>query len=51
MIALLSIICLAGMIVNLLAMLFSPAGDDSGIIYSLVAIVFAVLFQIFQGLM
>lgn len=51
MIALLSIICLVGVTVNFLMVVFAHKDDPTTVVFYFATMAFAVLFQIFQGLM
>lgn len=51
MIALLSIICLVGVIVNFLMVLFAHKDDPTTGVFYFAAMVFAALYQLFMGLM
>lgn len=51
MIEVLSLLCLVGMIVNFLIVISAHDDDPTTVVFYFVASVFAILFQIFQGLM
>lgn len=51
MIALLSMICLVGMIVNFLMVVFAHEDDPTTVVFYFVTLAFAVAFQFLQGLM